>query len=154
MGARRSAAVLFAVLAGASGCAVHLVGIVEPTAQGPVLETPRGEQHHLLLDAGSRPMAALDGHLVEVDGRKLPGGVRVEEWRIIEGPHGMTTWAGNVVAYGVQIGIEDRNSGALYFVDDLAARALQPHLGEIVAVEGYVDGPHRIQVLYWTLLAR
>ena len=132
------------------GCAVSLVGVVEPAERGMVLSTVEGHEHRLLLDGPSRPIQALDGHLVEVEGRKVCRRVHVEEWRVLEGPHGLATWAGRVVAYGVQIGIEDHESGAVYFVDDLAAEKLRPYLGEIVVVEGYVDGPHRIRVLYWT----
>lgn len=141
---------LAATLAG--GCAVRVQGVVEPAAGGARLTTSDGGQYRLVLLGDAQPVGRLDGHIVAVEGNRALGAVRVTEWTVLEGVHGMSTWVGPLAAMGSQLGIQDRNSGAFYWVDDAAARRLGAHAGELVLVEGYVDGPHRVRVLYFQLL--
>lgn len=94
-------------------------------------------------------MRALDGHLVVIDGRKAVGRIRVGTWRALEGPNGYPVWAGPVQRLGVQIGIQDLASGVLVWVDDAAASAMAEHTGQVVAAEGWIDGPQRVQVVSW-----
>jgi hypothetical protein len=53
----------------------------------------------------------------------------------------------------VQVGLQDRNTGSFYFVDDVAASTLAPYVGLPVLVEGWVDGPQRINVQFYRVLA-
>jgi hypothetical protein len=59
-----------------------------------------------------------------------------------------------LVGRGVQLGVQDRNSGAYYLVDEAAVQDLEPFIGKPVLLEGYVDGAHRIAVLYYRVLAQ
>lgn len=134
------------------GCAVHLQGMVEPAAGGPRLFTAEGDRYKLVLIGEAQPLAHLDGHFVSIDGTRVFGAVTVGDWKVIEGVHGMSVWVGPVAAMGSQLGIEDRNSGGFYWLHGEAVGELRRHTGELVLVEGYVDGPHEVQVLYFTLL--
>jgi hypothetical protein len=50
------------------------------------------------------------------------------------------------------LGLQDRNSGAYYLLDPDAALELSPYVGLPVLVEGYVEGAHRVRVLYYRVL--
>lgn len=143
------AVLLVAALSATAGCAFHATGLARPTSGGPTLQTIDGTTLRLVVGPDAAPLGHLDGHTVTVDGQRVFGAVRVTDWRVEEGLHGMPVWVGPVQRMGAQIGIEDRNSGAFYWVDDAAIRTLSAHVGQVVLVEGYVDGPHRVKVLYW-----
>jgi hypothetical protein len=141
---------LLLLASGASaGCAAHLRGFVGPSDVGTELSTIEGDHYRLVLSKDSAPLAHLDGHLAEVDGIRTGRRVRVSDWTVLEGLHGMTVWVGTVQWVGGAIGVADRNSGALYRVDSAAAGLLQEHLGEVVLLEGWVDGPHEVRVQWW-----
>jgi hypothetical protein len=143
---------LAALCNGLGGCAFHATGLATPTPAGPTLVEIDGTSHRLLVGPDAAPLSHLDGHTIRVEGQKVLGAVRVTDWSIQEGLHGMPVWVGPVKLMGAQVGVEDRNSGAFYWVDDAAARTLSAHAGSVVLVEGYVDGPHRVRALYWRLL--
>lgn len=120
-----------------------------------MVQAPDGAPTTLLLPDGgrarlaplteeARPLGALDGFLVEVDGRRALGRLRVTSLRVVEGPSGFPVWLGPVQVLGLQVGVMDRYSGQLYWLDDPTARALRGRAGAEVAIEGYVDGPHRV----------
>jgi hypothetical protein len=134
---------------GAAGCGVHRVGWVESAVGPTVLVGADGRREKLMLVGSAAPVRGLDGYLVVVDGRKAVGSIQVQRWRALEGPAGYPVWAGPVQRLGVQIGIQDYASGVLVFVDEASADAMADHVGEIVAAEGYVDGPQRVTVLSW-----
>jgi hypothetical protein len=137
------------VLCALSGCAAHLRGFVAPSDGGTTLTTMEGDAYSLVLSRESEPLAYLDGHMAEVDGARVGRRVQVTDWKVVDGLHGMTVWVGPVVRVGGSVGIDDRNSGGLYRVDVEAAAKLQDHLGEMVLLEGWVDGPHEVRVAWW-----
>jgi hypothetical protein len=136
-----------------SGCATHVIGVVEPTDPGTMLTTSTGQHYRLALGREASPMRWLDGHMAEVSGPRVGRRIQVKEWKVIEGLHGLPVWVGVLEARGVQIGLHDRNSGAYYFVDQDAVDTLWPFLGEPVLLEGYVEGAHRVRVVYFRVLA-
>jgi len=152
--ARVRGVLLVAALAFAPGCAIKVAGLARPTPGGPTVETREGTTYRLVTTPDSAPLAQLDGHEVVVDGQRAFGAVRVTDWQVVSGLHGMPVWVGPVKVMGAQIGVADRNSGAFYWVDDGAARTLREHIGETVLLEGYVDGPHRVRVMYWRPLSK
>jgi hypothetical protein len=137
----------------AAGCSAHVVGLVEPAAAGPHLRTSEGASFALVVAGDSAPMSYLDGHTAEVWGRKALGRLVVADWKVLDGLHGLPTWVGPLVAQGVQIGVQDRNSGGFYLLDQAGAAALEAYVGEQVLVEGYVEGAHRVRVVYFRVLA-
>ncbi|MCB9685070.1 MAG: hypothetical protein H6738_07395 [Alphaproteobacteria bacterium] len=135
-----------------AGCALHRVGVVEVVEEGPVrLVSVDGRDRLLLLGEAER-LRYLDGHLVELDGTKTLGRLRVGQWRVIEGPRGLPVWYGPVQVLGSQVGIQDLGSGMFVYVDARAAERLRSKAGEWVLVEGYVEGPQRVVVLHWRSL--
>jgi hypothetical protein len=142
----------WALILALAGCAWHGRGLVEPGASGAHLTDIHGRRVLLVTDEASRPLQRLDGHLTEVWGRRFIGPVQVRDWRVLEGVHGLAVWVGPVVLQGVQVGLQDHNSGSFYFVDREAARVLGARPGETVLVEGHVDGPNRVKVLYYRWL--
>ena len=132
-----------------AGCATHRVGYVAVEERRVELREVEGRERPLVLLGDAVDLRAMDQHLVEVDGLRTPAGLRVDRFRPLEGPHALPVWYGPVQQWGVQVGVQDLPSGALVWVDDRAAAELLPHLGDRVVVEGYVEGPQRIRVMYW-----
>jgi hypothetical protein len=97
-----------------------------------------------------RPLADLDGYTVEVWGRRALGPLRVERWAVVEGS--LPAFVGVVERRGLQVGLLDQGSQAFYFLDGVDA--LAEHVGDLVVVEGYVDGPHRVRVTAYRALVR
>jgi hypothetical protein len=118
-----------------------------------VIDTLDGEHYRLALPADARPLAHLDGHTTVIDGTRTFDVVRVTDWKVPEGLHGMPAWVGRLEEQGVQVGLLDRNSEAFYLVDAGAADLLRPDVGKVVLLEGYVEGPHRVHVVYYRVLA-
>ncbi len=145
---------IVALLLAQAGCAAQTMGIVHPAApRGVVLDTPQGERYRLGLPRDAHPMRWLDGHLVEVEGTRIFKHLRVEGWSVLEGRHGLPVWVGPIEVRGSQVGMQDRNSGSFVFLDERAVPVLSPHAGRVVLVEGYVEGAHRIRVVYFRILA-
>lgn len=135
------------------GCAYHQTGLVEVGPRGTTLVEPDGDSVTLVLGEGSQPIRHLEGHLVDVEGQRFMRAVRVEGWRVPEGLHGMAAWVGPLTPMGSQLGLQDRNSGGFYLLDPEAEKALARYADQVVLLEGYVDGPHRIHVLFYRVLA-
>jgi hypothetical protein len=134
------------------GCAFHATGLVESARSGVRLTEVTGERWRLVLLGSAESVAALEGLVVEVDGQRLFRAVRVGDWRVREGAHGLPVWVGPIQQMGSQIGIQDRNSGQFFWLDEQAARVLAPSVGQLALVEGWVDGPHRVRVTHYLLL--
>jgi hypothetical protein len=145
---------MLAVCIGSAACMVHLHGMVLQEGGAPVLVESDGSRWKLVLGPESRVIAALDGHDLDVTGRRLAGRrVAVgDEWRVGDGRHGLPTWVGVLQLVGVQLGVQDRNSGAFYLVDRDAEETLRPFVGRTVLVEGYVEGAHVVKVVYYRVL--
>jgi hypothetical protein len=135
-----------------TGCPFHETGLVRPTDEGTVLETPTGDQFRVVTAGQAAPLAALDGHTTEVWGTRISRRVHVTDWKVLEGLHGLPAWVGELDQRGIMIGVQDRNSGAYYLVDPDSAETLKPYVGKTVLLEGYVEGAHRVRVLYFRVL--
>jgi hypothetical protein len=137
-----------------SGCPFHDVGLVRPVDDTTTLEDIDGFTYRLILtDADAAPLHYLDGHTADVWGTRLFHNVHVTDWKVIEGLHGMPAWVGTLEEKGVQLAILDRNSKAWYVLDRDATESLEPYVGKVVLVEGYVDGAQRVRVVYFRVLA-
>lgn len=141
-----------AMFHGLSGCAVAMQGLVHEHGGSVVLQTPGGDQYRLVTLGEASPVAHLDGHLAEIEGRRVFKTITVEDWAVREGLHGMTAWVGELRWLGAQLSIHDRNSGAVYILDPASNATLGEHVDQIVLVEGYVIGPNEVKVLYFRAL--
>ena len=114
-----------------------------------MLSSADGRRERMMLVGAAAPLKEMSGFMVVLDGTKAVGAIQVREWRALEGPGGYPVWAGPVQQLGVQIGIQDLASGVLVWVDEAAAAEMTQHTGEMVAAEGWVEGPQRIRVVDW-----
>jgi hypothetical protein len=134
------------------GCAWKGEGIVTRAGQSAVLTTSTDDRYALRVDddqEGGRLLVQLDGHLVALTGKKLGKRVRVDEWSIVTGLHGMNVWIGRLERQGNQLGLLDHNSKAFYVVSRDAREELAPFVGQDVLLEGYVQGAHEVSVLHY-----
>lgn len=136
-----------------AGCAVRAVGIVHPGTPRPTLETVEGAHWTLDTPGDAGPLRYLDGHTVKIEGSRVGRRVRVDTWQIPEGLHALQVWVGPLETRGAQVGLLDHNSGAYYVVDEAAGDALARYRGLPVLLEGWVDGAHRVRVMYYRVLA-
>ncbi len=129
-----------------SGCAFRQTGLVSVEDQGIKLALQHGGQLRVASVGAGVELASLEGHLVEVTGRRAFGRVTVQRWTVRAGLHDMNAWVGTLARRGAQLGIDDRNTGLWYFIDRADEGALMPLVGRLVVVEGVVVGPHVIEV--------
>ena len=133
----------------ASGCAYHATGLVHPANVGAVFTEWDGDEHALVLSGDAVWLAALDGHTAEIWGQKAAKHVVVTAFRVHDGLHGLPTWVGLLTTRGVQLGIEDHNTGAWFAIQEDANAQLFPFVGEPVLIEGYQEPDERVRVMYW-----
>jgi len=136
-----------------AGCAFKSKGLVHPVDGQVYLDNLDGQRWKLKAGDENAAVMFLDGHLTEIEGLRSGRSVRVSDWRVLEGRHGMATWVGVVEGSGTALGLQDRNSGSFVWVDSETAQALQKWIGTTVLLEGYVEGPHRVRALYLRVLA-
>jgi hypothetical protein len=141
---------LWSALGGA--CVVHRVGHIEAADRSVQLVGGNGRAERLVLSAAASPLAALEGHLVDLQGYKALGAIRVGQWRVVEGPNGMAVWIGRVQPSKKGVAVVDSTTGDVLAVDPRTASQLAPLVGERVAIEGYVEGYARVAVVSWVAL--
>lgn len=139
------------LLAMATACVHPRRGLVRVESDVVVLETPDGSRHHIDPTGAGRLLAGLDGCEVEVEarGRRV---LRVRDWEILAGPDGSQPYIGRLHTGGGSWLLDDRNTGGTLWLDLSDAVGLSAHAGELVVVSGYVEGPQRIHVVWWTAL--
>jgi len=127
--------------------------MIRTAGVGTTLVGPTGRATRLVLDAEAAPLAALDGELVDLTGSKTVSVLRVTDWAVPEGPHGMTAWVGRLEAQGSQLGIADRNSDAYYLLDSASTRLMWEARGRVALFEGYVVGPNEVHMTWWRVIS-
>jgi hypothetical protein len=145
-------AFLLVAMCATGGCEFHEIGLVHGSPGQTTLDTPSDGQFQLGLGEDARPLRYLDGHEAEIWGSRIGHRVHVTDWKLGEGLHGMPSFVGVIEEQGAQIGMLDRNSKAYYVFDQESIPVLRPMAGKTVMVEGYVDGAHRVRVLFFRLL--
>ena len=150
---RRALLVLGLAVWLAPGCAVKATGVVHPAQPRPTLDTFDGQSWELSTSGDAEVLQWLDGHSVKVEGTAIGRRLRVSSWTVTDGLHALQVWVGPLVVDGAQVGLLDHNSGAFYIVDGAAADTLARYRGLPVLLEGWVDGAHRVRVLYFRVLA-
>lgn len=125
---------------------------METTPTGARIVSSTGERMRLVHGPDDAALDALDGYRVVLEGNRLFGALRVTTWEVPEGLHGMAVWIGRLERRGMQLGLLDHDSGAFYLLDEEAWRELDLAVGQLVLVEGYIDGPHRVRVLHHQVL--
>jgi hypothetical protein len=135
------------------GCSVHVVGLVQPDDGSVSLVELNGSWHRLALSGDNEMLRFLDGHLVSVEGSKHGRRVDVMDFTIEEGLHGMQVWVGHLESTGTGMGLLDKNSGAFYVVDKDSEPVFSGYEGSPVLIEGYVNGPNQIKVMFYRSLS-
>lgn len=142
---------LGAVAASLAGCSVAHTGLVE-VEDRVRLRLREGGTRTLSARGPAAPLAHLDGFIVAIEGQHGLGPVDVASWRVIESPSGSAPFVGTVRFEERGTWIELRNGEGGVGIDETAAEALEPHRGQLVVVDGVVEGAQRIRVLYYRVL--
>jgi hypothetical protein len=135
----------------ASSCRFQGSGVVEPAARGEGVELRLldGGAYVLRLSDGTEPLGYLDGHIVQVAGRRVGRKVKVERWSIVEGLSGMPVYVGIVRRQGEGVALIDRQTGETWGLDPTASATLASWIGKVVLVEGYATGPSQLTTTAW-----
>ena len=136
------------------GCVRTVQGVVQVSANQDVrLEHVYGGDTRLLFaDSEDRLLHSLSGHSVVVEGKVTAAGVRIGGWRVLEGPHALPVWIGVLQLRGGELGLFDRNSDVFYYLEKESSKHLYSSVGRWAVLEGYVDGPHTLRVMYYDVL--
>lgn len=123
---------------------VSRTGVIREEGLSTVVQDTRGRTLRLCLDEDSQPLRALGDFVVEVEGDRLPGCLRVVDWRVHDASG---TYVGLLSGTGLQLFIADRNTDTTLILDDSATPALRPYVGQVVLVAGPLVGPDTVQVI-------
>lgn len=141
-------------LAASTGCAVTLRGLVEPAADGAILVDPEGRSWTLdLRTRRARLLTHLDGEGIELSGARRGARIRVDDWSLREGTHGLQAFFGPIREVGGVVVVQDEVSGGPVRLDKEASNVLSQSVGEMVLIEGYVEGAQAVRVVYYRVLA-
>jgi hypothetical protein len=141
------------------GCGAHLRGLVQVEPPPPVgaptvrLRVPDGHTWRLRLTEEAWPLRSLDGCTVQVEGRRWLRSFVVASWQVLDAGDGSAPFVGEVHRIGVNLMIEDRNSGMALILDEQGAENLSALEGHVVMVRGYIVGPQALRVVGYRVLA-
>lgn len=141
-------ALSMALVSGTSGCVWKGEGLVRSGPMGAHLDVSTGQSWRLVLGEEQRALAHMDGQIAVIEGRRMFKNLSVKKFTVPSGKHGMAVWFGKLERRGVQLGLQDRNNGGFYMLSPDVWDDMADYVGGDVLVEGYVDGPHRIRVMY------
>lgn len=135
-----------------SACAfpVRATGLIRWTGEEVLIAGSNGVSRPIHQTPTSQPLRYADGLLVSLDGTWRKGGIEVGTWHVDEGPTGLSSWVGTVVRSGADgIVLVPREGGPSLGLTGMMVPAMRGEVGELVFVEGLIDGPMRVQVLSW-----
>lgn len=140
-----------ALLSLLTGCAAHTTGVVRPVDGAPTLGTMQGRTWRLS-SPDAAILASLDGCTLEVEGARLGGLIRVQDWRVVDSVYGPGVFVGTVREWGTLLAIEDRNTGTTLALAAESGEALRPYVGRAVLLAGPVVGDRQVQVVAFRVL--
>lgn len=144
------------LLLGLFACALHAVhtGLLAVDGNRAVSTSYNGQKLPLILEGENLLILGLNGCVVEVEGVRTPAGLVVSDWSVKDAGDGTGGFVGELRAYGNRLLIEDRNTGSILALDEVATLQLRPYAGRPVLVVGAVVGAGVISVVAWRLLDR
>jgi hypothetical protein len=133
------------------GCAAHIqrTGLVVLEDGDPQLVTLDGEQTRLVLEGEALAVAALQGCIVVVSGRKRSSGLHVEQWSVQDAAFGTQPFVGRLRRVGEVLLLEDRTTSTTIRLDLSHTAGLEEAVGGIVLIEGIIVGPQVLRVMSW-----
>lgn len=135
-----------------TGCAMSVHGTLAPVDNHMTVRAISGEQTRLALRGEAAVIEFMGGELVQLDGTRAWGRLRVKEWRILEGASGLPAYVGRLRVVGTQLVLQDHFSGAVFALADTVTQELRPFVGQPVMVEGYIDPTYRLEVMHFRVL--
>ncbi len=148
-----------AIFASASslGCAAAHKGMVEvePASVGAAdawLRTSEGRRYRLRLDEDSQAVRAMEGCIVDVEGKALGRSLLVRSWQVTDAGDGSAPYVGALRQHGSNLVIDDRNSGMPLVLDPGSATRLVPHVGKYLMISGYVVGAQTLHAVSFRIL--
>lgn len=131
-----------------------MVGLVVGGEEGPAhLQTAEGKELRLSNAGEGSIVSGLSGCEVEVEGSRLFGRLRVEEWSVRSAPGGGQPFVGRLRLHGSNWLIDDHSTGRPVIIDLSAHPELARHQGEVVLVVGYVVGAQTVRPVHWQAVA-
>jgi hypothetical protein len=134
---------------GACAIPVRAIGVVRPAGEAAVITSTEGFTRPLMLEGDAAPIRWLDGHVVEVEGVTRRGAIRVQRWHVTEGLHGLSVWVGTLVARPNGLSLIEIDGGAEFQLDPEASEDLQAWVGQVVLLEGLIQGTLGVKVMFY-----
>jgi hypothetical protein len=94
----------------------------------------------------------LGGCRVMVEGPRRVRTLIVRDWVVTDAGDGSAPYVGLLRREGLRWFVEDRQTGATFFLEEASLGELRDHMGRTVLITGYVTGPNTVNVVRWRLL--
>jgi hypothetical protein len=150
----RYAAVVLVAAVG-SGCATtaRYRGLVDASDErGVRLVESSGQTWKLATGEDAPLFADLGGCRVMVEGPRRGRSLLVRDWVVTDAGDGSAPYIGTLNRVGLRWSVEDRQTGATFFLEEESLGDLSAYVGRTVLVAGYVTGPNRVNVVRWRVL--
>ena len=135
------------------GCAVHKKGLIENAGETIYFVEQGNKRTAVVGPALNLGLGRLDGHLVELWGKKGLRALNITGYRVLEGPHGLALWVGRVVTKEGRVGIIDIEGSQFRPIVGPKESSLKGKYGCLVLLEGYIEGAGQVRVVYYRILA-
>ena len=135
-----------------SGCATARKGFIEIDGPTVLLVESRGTKIPVKGPSLELGLRQLDEHLLQVWGKRTPNAFRVDRYRVLEGTHGISVWMGRIAIRAGVLGLVDVEGSLFRPLREMEEGALTEHIGDLVLVEGYIEGAERVRVVYYRVL--
>jgi hypothetical protein len=134
-----------------SSCAipVHGIGTITTSGLKTMITSIEGRERTLKLDGANASMHYLNGHEVEFDGIWRGSSIDIGSWRVNQGINGLPAWVGEVRVVQGHVVMYVFADGIYVAFDEESEEVLEPHLGHIVLVEGYMQNNVGLRVVYY-----
>jgi hypothetical protein len=153
MGCPMRRAVVFgtAMFASLVACAVPVRAIGVVTNEGPrtVITSNEGRSRSLALKGPHVAMRYLDGHEVDLEGLWRGGAINVDRWRVSQGLHGLPAWVGELRRTPNGLVLHVLADDVSIPVDEDSADILDPFVGRMVLIEGFLEVSVGLRVMFY-----
>lgn len=143
---------LWLLLVLGTGCAVRQKGLIFVEAGTAYLESVQRERWALKAEDDVQGLSRLDGHLLEVVGRRTGRTIRVSQYTVLEGTHGLAHWVGTIVRNRGNLGLLDVEGSQFRPIVGDQLSALYENIGSLVILEGYIERAGEVRVVYYRIL--
>ncbi len=128
-------------------------GLLEKPGTTIRLAATDGKHFRLILGESSRPLRSLEGCQVSVEGCRIGAWLVVKNWKVTDAGDGSEPYIGILRQHGSRLLLEDRNTGMPLLLDQASAAELEPFVGRMILVIGFIVGAQEVGVVAYRVIS-